>query len=110
MLEGLPEMPIRGIVLDDVRITARRGLAMVDADAITLRQVDPRPGTGPVMTVRDSRNVSVEGGAAAPGAGVFLRVDGAGSRNIRLAGVDLTNARTPVDTGAGVGSDAVVRK
>ena len=40
MLEGLPEMPIRGIVLDEVRIRANKGLAMVDADAITLRGVE----------------------------------------------------------------------
>ncbi len=109
MLEGLPEMPIRGIVLDDVRITAKKGLAMVDAEEITLRGVDIRPAAGPVLAVRDSRDVSVEGGVAAPGTGVFLRVDGAAD-GIRLTGVDLGSAKTPVETGAGVGADAVVRR
>lgn len=110
MLEGLPEMPIRGIVLDDVRISARTGLATVDADAITLRRVEITPRTGPVMALRDSRNVAVEGAAVAPGTEVFLRVDGESSSGIRVSGVAIKNAKKPVDTGAGVRPDAVVLK
>jgi polygalacturonase len=110
MLEGLPEMPIRGIVLDDVRISARRGLATVDAQDVTLRRLVITPEVGPALAVRDSRNVSIEGGAAAPAADVFLRVDGAASAGIRLTGVSLAGAKTPVDRGPGVGQDAVVVK
>ena len=110
MLEGLPEMPIRGIVLEDVRMTATKGLATVDADAITLRRVEIGATSGPALAVRDSRNVTVEGGAAVPGAGVFLRVDGATSSAIRLTGVDVTAAKTPVEKGTGVRADVVVVK
>jgi len=110
MLEGLPEMPIRGIVLDDVRMTARNGLAAVDAEAITLRRVEVTPGTGPVVALRDSRDVSIEGGAAPPGTGVYLRVDGAASGTIRLSNVDLKHARTPMEMGTGVAPGAVTRK
>jgi polygalacturonase len=110
MLEGLPEMPIRGIVLDDVRMSARDGLAAVDAEGITLRRVDIAPSAGPVLTLRDSRDVSIEGGAAAPGTGVFLRVDGEGSAMIRLSAVNLENARTPIELGTGVAPGAVTRK
>ena len=110
MLEGLPEMPIRGIVLDDVRISATKGLATVDADAITLRRVEIAPQAGPSFAVRHSRNVTIEGGAAASGTDVYLRVDGAAASGIRLSGVDLKNAKTPVETGANVPAGAVVRK
>jgi polygalacturonase len=61
MLEGLPEMAIRGIVLEDVRMTATRGLAAVDAENITLRRVAITAGTGPAISVRSSRNVTVDG-------------------------------------------------
>jgi polygalacturonase len=110
MLEGLPEMPLRGIVLDDVRISARKGLAIVDADAITLRRVEIAPQAGPALAVRHSRNVTIEGGAAAPGTDVYLRVDGAATSAVRVSGVDLRNAKTPVETGASVPAGAVVRK
>jgi polygalacturonase len=110
MLEGLPEKPITGIVLDDVRMTAARGFAAVDAEAITLRRVEIGVANGPALSLRDSRNVAVEGGAAAPGTGVFVRVDGAKSRAIHMAGVDVTRAQTPVESGPGVGADAVTVK
>jgi len=110
MLEGLPEMPIRGIVLDGVRISANKGLATMDADAITLRRVEIAPQAGPALAVRQSRNVTIEGGAAAPGTDVYLRVDGAATSGIRLLDVDLKNAKTPVETGANVPAGAVVRK
>jgi len=61
ILEGLPEMAIRGITLEDVRITATRGLAAVDADAITLRNIAITATTGPAIAVRDSRNVTLDG-------------------------------------------------
>jgi polygalacturonase len=61
MLEGLPEMAIRGIVLEDVRMTARKGLMAIDADAITLRRVDIVAETGPAISVRTSTNVTVDG-------------------------------------------------
>jgi polygalacturonase len=110
MLEGLPEMPIRGIVLDDVRMSATRGLATVDADAITLRRVEIASESGPALAVRHSRNITIEGGAAAPGTDVYLRVDGAGTGGIRVSGIDLKNAKTAVETGANVPAGAVVRK
>jgi len=110
VLEGLPEMPIRGIVLDDVRISSKKGLAAVDADAITLGRVDIAPQSGPALAVRHSTNITIEGGAAAPGTDVYLRVDGAATGNIRLSGVDLRNAKTAVETGVTVPAGAVVRK
>ena len=109
MLEGLPEMPIRGIVLDDVRISARTGLTAVDADAITFRKVEIVPATGPAFTVRTSRHVTIEGGAAAPGVDVFLKVEGASTSGIRLSGVDVSKAKTPVELGVGVSATAVQR-
>jgi len=67
ILEGLPEMPIRGITLEDVRISAKKGLATIDADGITLNRVEIAADAGPAMTVRSSRNVTVNGKPFAPG-------------------------------------------
>jgi len=43
-----------------------------------------------------------------PGAGVFLRVEGAGSRRIRLFGNDLSEARRAFVTAPGVSAGAIV--
>jgi DNA sulfur modification protein DndE len=110
MLEGLPEMPITRIVLEDVVMTARRGIAAVDASAITLRRVDVSAETGPAVALRDSAGIRIEGGAASKGTGVFLRVDGTGSRDVTLAGVDLAQARLAVELGPGIDPAVVVKK
>ena len=103
-------MPIRGIVLDDVRISARRRLATVDAEDIALRNVSIMPTPGPVRAVRDSRNVSIEGGAISEETNVFLHVDGRSSEGIRVSVVDTRNAKTLVETGPGVRAGAIVNR
>jgi polygalacturonase len=110
MLEGLPEMPIAGIVLEDVVMSARRGVAAVDAAGITLRRVDVSVSTGPVIALRDSRDVRIDGGAAPEGSGVYLRIDGARSSAVTLTGADTSRAKVPVETGPGVDPGVVVRK
>jgi polygalacturonase len=107
MLEGLPEMPIRRIRLDDVRISAGTGLLAVDAEAITLRGVAIDAANGPPMRLRDSREIAIEVAAAPRPKGAYLRVDGARSGAIRLIGAD---AAVIVDLAPGVSPDAITRK
>lgn len=110
MLEGLPEMPIARITLEDVVMSARRGVAAVDAADITLRRVEVRPAAGPAIALRDSRDVRIDGGAATDGTGVFLRIDGGRSGAVTLNGVETSRARVAVETGPGVDPGVVVRK
>jgi polygalacturonase len=106
MLEGLPEMPIRRIRLDDVRISAATGLLAVDAEAITLRGVAIEAASGPPMRLRDSREVAIDVAAAAKPKGPYLRVEGTRSGAIRLTGADAA----VVDLAPGVSPDAITRK
>jgi hypothetical protein len=110
MLEGLPEMPIARITLEDVVMSARRGVAAVDSADITLRRVEVRPVTGPAIALRDSRDVRIDGGAATDGTGVFLRIDGGRSGAVTLNAVETSRARVAVETGPGVDPGVVVRK
>ncbi|MCX6549575.1 MAG: glycosyl hydrolase family 28 protein [Acidobacteria bacterium] len=109
MIEGLPEMPIRGIVLDDVRISARRGLAAVDAENIALRHVEIAASTGPAISVRDSRGVTLDG-VPVPGGDVPARAARRGDQvvwtldNLKTIGghaVSLIGAPRVVATPAG---------
>lgn len=108
-IEGLPEMPIRGIELDNVQISARTGVVCVDAERIKLRNLNVTPSSGPVISVRDSRDVAID--KALPGnAGIFLRVEGQKSQNILLKATDLSRTPTPVEFGQGAKDSAVVRQ
>jgi polygalacturonase len=108
-IEGLPEMPIRGIELDNVQISARTGVVCVDAEGIKLTNLHITASSGPVISVRDSRDVAID--KARPGsAGIFLRVEGQKSRNILLKATDLSRTATPVEFGHGARESAVVRQ
>ncbi len=51
VLQGLPEMPIRSIHLRNVSITAEAGMVWMDADNITLDNVEIVNRKGPVLTL-----------------------------------------------------------
>ncbi len=53
VLQGLPEMPLRGIVLKNVTMTARKGVSVTDAENITFDNVRVEALTGePLKTLR----------------------------------------------------------
>jgi len=48
---GLPEMPISGVLLDNVRINSTSGMILQDAKSVELRGVNIRPQKGQPLTV-----------------------------------------------------------
>ena len=75
-LQGLPKMPIRGIHLDNVSITAENGVACTDAQDITLNHVEILNARGPVISLLNSRDVAVDYLTFAAGAGTLIKADG----------------------------------
>ncbi len=108
LINGLPEMPVKDIVLDSVTVSAKQGALIVDAEGIALNGCRIAAQSGPVMTVIQSRRILVNGGTYPGNPEVFLRVDGAKSENIRLVGVDAGRAKKVTALGAGVFPGAVV--
>jgi hypothetical protein len=80
----------RGLEIDGFR--ARQARAGADAPAVLLRRVDG-------ATFRNS--------AALDGTGLFLRIEGPGSRKVRLLANDLSSAVVPYSLGAGLSSAEV---
>jgi len=107
-IEGLPEMPINGIELDTVQISARTGVVCVDAERIKFTNLSITAASGPVIAVKDSRNVTIEKSTAGT-ASVFLRVEGEKSQNIKIKATDLARTIKPVEFGNGAKPSAVVR-
>ena len=84
-LQGLPEMPIRGIHLRNVSISAERGVALLDAQDITFDPVEIQNAGGPVMTLAGSRYISIDGLVYPSGAGAVFQAQGARNANITVA-------------------------
>jgi polygalacturonase len=109
VVEGLAENHIQDVLLEDVRITAKRGLSAEYVKRLRLNRVGLMVEAGPVMRLLDTQDVVISEGACPAGTDVFLKLEGATTREVRLIGTDLANARQPVEFGEGVSSGVVKR-
>lgn len=126
-MEGLPEKFLQGVTLDHITVrNAQRGLSVLYADGLRIEECDLDVAAGPALSVVSCQQVELVGlkgrtrAPAAPlvllkdvtaawvracwpasGTGEFLRVSGAGSREIVLQGNLLTHAAQPVVTSDG---------
>jgi polygalacturonase len=107
VMEGLAANVMRELSFEDVRITAKQGLSADCVQGLTLRRVALSVASGPLMRLRDAQEVTIAECACPEGTDVFLKLEGGATRDVRLAGMDLTNAKQPVAFGEGVSQEAV---
>jgi hypothetical protein len=115
-ISAYAERPAENLTLENVSVSADFGLTLENADGVTLTKVNILPNSGdgtdidPVMTILNSRDVTVSGARAFAGTNTFLRVEGGQSSGIRLHDNDLSRAARDVVIAKGVPADAVVRE
>ena len=107
LINGLPEMPIKHIILDNVSVEANRGVSCVDADGIELNGCRIISRATPVVSVSTGKNITINGGTFPPGAELFLKVSGEGSENIRLVGLRNLDVKRVYELGKEVRPEAV---
>jgi len=78
--------------------------------AMRLLNVRIAPRSGPVLAIRDSRNVLIEGLNNADGASVFLDLRGRHTRDIRLRGETNNHVRPAIVLGLDVPKDALMHE
>jgi polygalacturonase len=92
-LQGLPEMPIRGIHLKNVSITSDRGIICTDAKDITLENVEILNNEGPVMDLSGSRDIEIDRLTYAAGAQALVKVQGTNNARIAIKNTNLKSAK-----------------
>ena len=92
LLQGLPEMPIRGIHLRNVSITAQTGMAWMDADNITCKNVEILNGKGPVLNLFDVKNSVVDHLTYPADAETVVKAQGDGNSGIVIKNTNLKAA------------------
>jgi polygalacturonase len=107
LLQGLPEMPIRDIDLENVSISAGTGLVCNDAEQIKLTNVRILPEKSPVFSFYDSRKVEMENINGPLSGGVFLKLQGEKTREIRLKGSNISQIIDHIQLEKGVQPDAI---
>ena len=106
-MQGLPEMPIREIELENVLISADTGLICADAEHIKLTNVRILPEKSPVFAFYDSRNVTLRNISGPESESVFIKLQGEKTRDIHLAGPDISRLVDRIQLGEGVQPDAI---
>jgi polygalacturonase len=106
-LQGLPEMPIRGIHLRNVAISATRGVICQDAQDITLEGVEILQTEGSVVEVIRSQDVRIDRLTYPAGSDSLFKLSGRNTAGITVRNTDMKAARQPVTLGAGVSADAL---
>jgi DNA sulfur modification protein DndE len=107
LINGLPEMPIKDITLDNVSVEAHRGVSCADANGIELNSCRIISRVSPIISVSTGKNITINGGTFPAGAELFLKVEGEGSENIRLVGLRNLDVKRVYELGNEVKHDAV---
>ncbi|MGD0037292.1 MAG: glycoside hydrolase family 28 protein [Bacteroidota bacterium] len=107
VINGLPELSIKNMLLENVSITSKRGAYIADADGVQMDGCMIVPTSGNVFNVIQSRNITIKGGIYPAPADLFLKVFGERSENIHLIGVDFKQAKKGIELEKNVKADAV---
>lgn len=60
ILQGLPEMNLSNVSIENAIIEADRGIELVDSDSILMKNVFVKTSIGPVLAVNNTRNLTIE--------------------------------------------------
>ncbi len=107
VINGLPELSIKNMLLENVSITSKRGVFIADADGVQMNNCRIVPQSGDVFNIIQSRNVTIKGGIYPAPVDLFLKVFGEKSENIRLIGVDLKQVEKEIELEKNVKANAV---
>lgn len=58
--QGLPEMKVKNVVMENMTLEAKKGITLIDAEGITLENVKMYNETGAALTIYNSSDVNVK--------------------------------------------------
>ena len=107
VVDGLPEMPVRNVALENVSVSAENGVTLIDVDGIQLNGCRFDAKTSPLISVSQGQNVTMKDGEYPNTTGVLVKVSGEKSGNIHLINVDAAKGKNAIEIGGGAKAEAV---
>nr|WP_246151162.1 glycoside hydrolase family 28 protein [Adhaeribacter aerolatus] len=108
VLQGLPEMNLQNVSLENATLKAKQGISAVDVDGITLKNVKVIPEKGPAVTLYNSKNIDIKGLTYPDIKAPVVQVLGPKTQNVKLEKEDFQNPATQVVKGKDLNSKALV--
>lgn len=105
--QGLPEMNLQNVTLEDSFLEAKKGIIAVDTDGLILKNVTVIPTSGTALTLYNSKNVKVSGMNYTVNEGPAISIMGPLSSQISLSKSDLKNPKSDLKIGSEVKAESV---
>lgn len=106
-LQGLPEMNLENVVLENIRMEADYGMTCSDATGVKIKNLTLITKKTPVVDFKDSRDVTVDGLYTQSVVFPVIQVSGPATANTVLKNVGLTNPDKQMLIGNEVPENAV---
>lgn len=110
LITGLEDSPIENIQFRNLTIASTKGVVANHAKGLTFDRVKVTNARGPVFDLTNAQDILIKHATAPEGADVFVKLEGTNSARVRIESSDLTGAKQPLKTGAGVAPNAVTVK
>lgn len=92
---GLPEMNIKDVHLENVTIKAKKGIEIIEAAGIFLKNVNViTEDTSPVVMIQNGSNINISKLTYPANSKVLFDVSGEKSKGVKISGTDVSKAKT----------------
>ncbi|SIT94450.1 glycoside hydrolase family 28 protein [Pontibacter indicus] len=98
-LQGLPEMNLQNVNIENAVLKAKKGITAVDSDGIVLKNVRVETEQGPALTIYNSKNIDITGFSFNESKEPAVRVLGPKTEKVRLEKKDFKDAAKQVSKG-----------
>jgi polygalacturonase len=96
LLQGLPEMNLENVQLENIMMEAEYGMVCSDAKNVKVKNLTLRTKKLPVIELKNSLDISIDGLISQPTESTLIQVSGARSGKTVLTNVGITNPEKQV--------------
>jgi len=105
---GLPEMNIKDIHLENVTIKAKKGIEIIEATGIFLKNVNViTDNTSPVVMIQNGSDINISNLSYPMNSKVLFDISGEKSKGVKISGTDVSKAKTASVLGTEVDKKAL---
>lgn len=110
LINGLPEMPVKNIIIENYYSSSKKGVLLFDTENITIKKSNLTIESGSAITISQSRNIFLNEINYSQNTEIFLSVNGDKSQNIQLENLNLPDDKKGIEFTNKAKETAIVRK
>lgn len=107
LLQGLPEMALSNLVIDNLIMSAKKGLVCVDTEDLVLKNIHIAPEKGPAIACYNSRNIDIDNIYTPDIDGPLVTINGDKTGKIKIRQVNGLPDKNLIDIGDEVSPEVI---